>query len=271
MFAATRQYCVDADLESPVPQLYEGYPVLRNKARDERKVDVRVENSDVLKSALSVIKLSPLVLNMANAGTLGGGVAQGARAQEEDIFLSTNYMLTTSATKPWYGARKLDGVAVIVTSRVSVVRHTDGQRNLLPFGRPFNYAQLDFVACAAMRLAEEPKQLTDGDWYSMSWKIAKLLAVARDIGYKTLVLGALGCGAFNNPAHDVAFMFAYLLRNNFAGDFDSVVFAILARPNRANELRNLQVFEKTLNGPHTWNEKYQVWVPPYLVDYVVSK
>src|SRR5262249_37088796 len=58
-------------------------------------------------------------------------------------------------------------------------------------------------------------------------KIVTIIHVAAQEGYKTVILGALGCGAFKNPPSDVANIFSAVL-SQYAGYIPEVVFAIKA-------------------------------------------
>ena len=54
-----------------------------------------------------------------------------------------------------------------------------------------------------------------------------VLRFARAQGHSAIVLGAWGCGVFQNDAAAVAHAFATLLRGPYAGAFQQVTFAIL--------------------------------------------
>ena len=57
-------------------------------------------------------------------------------------------------------------------------------------------------------------------------RIHRVLAVARVYGYRALVLGAWGCGAFGNDPVRTATDFRSALEGEFAGVFEEVVVAI---------------------------------------------
>jgi uncharacterized protein (TIGR02452 family) len=64
-------------------------------------------------------------------------------------------------------------------------------------------------------------------------RIEKILTIAYIKGYKTLVLGAWGCGVFGNELSKVAGYFKHHLQKGglFYGRFKFVGFAILAKDN----------------------------------------
>ncbi len=57
-------------------------------------------------------------------------------------------------------------------------------------------------------------------------RIHRVLSIACALGYSTLVLGAWGCGAFENDVRRTARDFRSTLENDFPGVFAEVVFAI---------------------------------------------
>jgi len=65
-------------------------------------VEISVVNEDCLKLAAEYEKENPLVLNMANRQTPGGGVEIGSCAQEECLFRSSNYFATMYPLRELY-------------------------------------------------------------------------------------------------------------------------------------------------------------------------
>lgn len=71
----------------------------------------------------------------------------------------------------------------------------------------------------------------------MLTRTRKFLSLAAYEGYKNLVLGAWGCGAFrHNPADVAGYFYKVLLDEGFAALFDTITFAIIKSEN------NLQAF-----------------------------
>lgn len=69
-------------------------------------------------------------------------------------------------------------------------------------------------------------------------KIKTILALAAFKNHDCVVLGAFGCGAFNNPPLHVAELFKYVILKYFQNIFEIVAFAIILN------IENLNSFEK---------------------------
>lgn len=72
----------------------------------------------------------------------------------------------------------------------------------------------------------------------------KVLRVAARQGYRTLVLGAWGCGVFRNDPRDAAEAFAAGL-SALPGAFERVVFAVY---ERTGDGPNLRTFRERFGG-----------------------
>ena len=172
------------------------------------------------------------VLNFANAYSPGGGVTRGAMAQEECLCRSSN--LYSALTLPYLirnyykhnekttGAMGTD--AVIYSPGVTVFKSDDALPT--PLAKPF---QTDVLTCAAPYVNPNRKKpiplekLED----TFNHRIRNILEVAAANGADNLILGAFGCGAFNNPPDLVAGCFRYyLVDKGYRDCFKRVVFAI---------------------------------------------
>lgn len=168
------------------------------------------------------------VLNFASARNPGGGVARGARAQEESLARSSAlydalircpefYEFHRDNPDPFYSDQ------VIYAPDVPVFRRDDG--SWLP--APLRAA---FLTSAApnRRMIERDRPGAAGKIPgALSSRARGVLAVAAHHRNSHLVLGAWGCGVFGNDPAEVAEAFAVHLRGDFAGVFEQVVFAIL--------------------------------------------
>ena len=69
-------------------------------------------------------------------------------------------------------------------------------------------------------------------------KAERILEIATDNEQENLILGAWGCGIFNNdPAAISAELFQRLIRDKFTGVFENVVFAIPKSKNSRDDAR----------------------------------
>ena len=170
---------------------------------------------------------NPLVLNMACDTHPGGGVRKGAFAQEENLLRSSNYYKFLPHVPAFYPIATDE---IIYSPNVLVFK--DKYYNIVR--QPFHVA---CVACAAIRNpkvcwtvdAVKPRQvfLKDEDYELTRRKIASLFQLAYTEGHDSLVLGALGCGAFHNPPEQIAEIFNEFLQK-YKYCFKYICFAVLS-------------------------------------------
>lgn len=193
---------------------------------------ILIIEEDTLSAALKLSeeKLNPLVLNMASEYVPGGGVRKGSTAQEESLFRRTNYCLHLNKEVVEY---PLQFDQVVYCSRIAVIK--DEQYRDIPYNEYFS-----FLACPGLR---NPKLTSDGKLNSkqrnlLKQKIRIIFQTAAFHGHDSLVLGALGTGAFNNPKEDVAKIFKSVIEEYQPGVFKKIVFAILGT-HTCNVFRNI--------------------------------
>lgn len=86
-------------------------------------------------------------------------------------------------------------------------------------------------------------RLSDADSTLMKQKIRLILDVALHYSHDSLVLGAFGCGAFNNPPKHVAQLFRETFNKPaYSSAFKKVAFGVLARDPKG--LANLAAFQE---------------------------
>jgi len=193
----------------------------------------------------------PVVLNMANYKHPGGGYKNGAGAQEECLFRRSNYFefldgneSSNSKLYEWelYPMTEFGG---IYSQNVLIFRanEAEGYRFLL---EPYF---MSFVAQAAYNIPKRDRDDQNSDRLDKKLeentekKIRSILKIALNHGHDSIVLGAFGCGAFNNPPQHIAEIFKKVLEE-FHGCFNKVVFAILEDHNSAQNSKqgNLKIF-----------------------------
>ena len=155
-----------------------------------------------------------LVINFANPYNPGGGVKRGAKAQEEDLCRKSTLLvsLESKGAKPYYDAHnsnfsELSSDAMIISPNVEIFRDSKGK--LLE-----DSYVVSVLTCAAPIVRHEVRSLGKDAYEELLYnRILCMLHVAVEYGYKYLVLGAWGCGAFGNDAKVVAKLFYKALKN----------------------------------------------------------
>lgn len=183
---------------------------------------VQVSNDTTLAAGKRLVDrgLRPLALNFANGVNPGGGFLSGARAQEEALCRSSA-LYTTILGDPMYEyhrrrSRPDSTDWAIVSPDVPVFREDNGRALEQPW-------LLSCITCAAP-YAPGVGQPESGDL--LQRRIRRVLEIARAYGYGSLVLGAWGCGAFENDPVRTAKDFRSALEGDYRGAFSEVVFAI---------------------------------------------
>ncbi|MCD8307518.1 MAG: TIGR02452 family protein [Clostridia bacterium] len=220
---------------------------LNGPARDISSIRFSCENTDTLaltwkryRECLAEGEKAPKVLvqNLASAVHPGGGVRNGATAQEEDLCRKTSLLLSleSNAAKPFYDYNwslnsKLGSDAVIISPCVEVMK--DSGCSLLAEPYP-----IGVITCAAPNIRNGLEGRTQAQYRELlRRRIMTILCCAAENGYRHLVLGAFGCGVFGNDAALVSNLFMDCIRSfsykgsTAAGSFETIDFAVLCKPD----------------------------------------
>ncbi|CAF2714671.1 unnamed protein product [Rotaria sp. Silwood2] len=245
-------------------------PITKTPYRSTR---VDVVNNDCLLIYEQLVSngCNPLLLNMANAYTPGGGYRKGDGAQEENLFRRSDYFrsldvpldqLLPRVSQRFHcsSSGQLNSLAdstkmypmsefgAIYTSGLTVFRQPETT------GYAFMNKPLTSVCSLAMAAYRDPN--LEGDHLSAKYaaatrkKIENIFAIAYHNKHDSLVLSALGCGAFRNPPYHIARLFVSVI-DQYAGFFKTIVFAILDDHNTGNHLNpdgNYQPFKDILDA-----------------------
>ena len=211
----------------------------------EVETTIIVRNVDCLDEGVRLVRdgYNPAILNMASRRIPGGGVMTGAGAQEESLFRRTNlfrslYKFTDEyAGKGWYDNyitpapkrfrypldRNFGGV---YTPGALLFRENERCGYKL-MNSP---ERLSFIAVAGI----SHPQLSDSNHLAYNMiegtknKMRTILRIGLQKGHDSLVLGALGCGAFRNPPVHIAQLFHEVFEEKeFKNKFRLISFAIL--------------------------------------------
>lgn len=225
-----------------------GEPDVRNARRTV--VEVTGESSTVAARRLAGEypedsgTVSVAVLNFASARNPGGGYVRGAKAQEEALCRASALYETLLEAPEYYEVHRAE-VSTFYTDRVihspGVPVFRDDRGELLD--TPFRAGFLTSPAPNAGTIRrQEPDRVPEIPG-ALERRARLVLEVAALHGYRGLVLGAWGCGVFQNEPAQVAEAFRGLLAGPFAGVFERVVFGVLDRKPETRE-----AFERVLAG-----------------------
>jgi uncharacterized protein (TIGR02452 family) len=195
-------------------------PLIPDTPQIETRISVTTETTLQAAHRLFIEGEMPLALNFANGLQPGGGFLLGASAQEESL-CRCSVLYRTLFRDPMYSAHQAQGNVdssdwAILSPEVPVFARDDGSLEPNPW-------PLGILTCAAPVAREETQDHTAKLMVS---RVDRILHIAVEYGYGSLVLGAWGCGAFGNDPHRIANVFYEILSGRFAGQFDQIVFAI---------------------------------------------
>jgi uncharacterized protein (TIGR02452 family) len=174
-----------------------------------------------------------LTLNFASARNPGGGFLHGSQAQEESLARSSGlYPCQLNAEKYYIFHRKnktpFYSDNMIYSPKVAVFKNDEGA--FLE-----NLAFTSFITSPAVNSGVVRRQFPEDESKieaTMRTRINKMLALAHSKGHKTLILGAWGCGVFENEPSDIAQWFKDAFERKFDGKFEKIVFAIYAKDEK---------------------------------------
>jgi len=187
------------------------------------ETSVLIKNTTSLSAAREMIANGhrPLVLNFASGTMPGGGFLSGSRAQEEYLCRSSALFASIKDDEMytfhrWFMGNNPGGTEwAILSENVPVFRKDNGNIE--------DAWTCDFITCAA------PHAGRTGLGKSavlLGQKILRVLDIASAFQYSALVLGAWGCGAYENDPYQTALDFHHTISWAMSGHFSDVIFAI---------------------------------------------
>ena len=230
----------------------------RERYADNAKVVVSKKRSFEAAKAYAGTKTA--VHNFASASNPGGGVVNGANAQEECLCRCSGLYFSLSTQKMWdgfYGPHRnahnpLHNDDLIYTPDVTVFKTDTATPALMPESEWYD---VDVITCAAPNLRNIPSNryntgdgsmsvmIKDKDLLELHIKrLRRILDVAVLHGCDTVVLGAFGCGAFVNSPEIVAETASTVIRD-YLKAFKTIEFAVYCSPWDST---NFTTFERVL-------------------------
>ncbi len=207
-----------------------------------QKTHIMVEPIDSVDCGLTLKSngYNPVVLNLADNSFPGGCVGFGSGAQEESIFRRSNYF--KSLDIKFY---PLELSECIYSPEITIFTKSENA-GWSPLDNPY---KLDFIACPGIKFPVlESGQLSKSDREIFANKVDLILQTAYTHAHDSVVLGALGCGAWKCPPDQVAQIFSQVI-SKYSGAFKLIDFAIL-KPSKSMYL---------LNDIHQTNSNFEIF------------
>ncbi len=200
------------------------------------------------------------VHNFASASNPGGGVVNGASAQEECLCRCSGLYFNLNTHVMWYGFYQphrdahdpIHNDDIIYTPNVTVFKSDTATPQLMAESDWYN---VDVITCAAPNLRSQPSNrynsgdgnrqtmMMDKDLLALHEKrLRRILEVALSEGCDTIILGAFGCGAFQNNPEVVALANRNVIKD-YLHAFKNIEFAVYCSPR---DERNFKIFERVL-------------------------
>lgn len=233
--------------------------------RYDTPAKVVVSKKRSLEAAMGYPDQKVCVLNFASATNPGGGVVNGSNAQEEAICRCSTLFpcIRDEKIKEQFHDKHrmllkkgelnaLYNNDCIYTPDVTVFKTDTEFPKLMSEDKWF---QIDVISCAAPNLRHKPSNAMNPDSGNRAVsikpselldlhmkRIRRVLEIAKRNKEEVLILGAFGCGAFQNPPEVVADAMARIVQDT--QDFKVIEFAVYCSPQ---DTRNYDVFKRRLS------------------------
>ncbi|MCH2194635.1 TIGR02452 family protein [Kordia sp.] len=212
-----------------------------SEALDEMLTTVQLENAyntsyevtnETSLSAILRLKeeKNVMCLNFASAKNPGGGFLNGALAQEESLAVASSLYESQMANFEFYERHRnmkscIYTDSMIYSPKVPFFRDNKGELIENPVLCSVITSAAVNYGVVKRKEAGKAKKVAE----LMRTRIEKMLALALIEKNDTLILGAWGCGVFQNDLELIAQLFKEVLETTFKNQFKKVVFAIYSR------------------------------------------
>ena len=204
--------------------------------------EIRVEDKDCVLAAKQLIDAgyNPAMLNLADLYTPGGLVEYGSGAQEENLCRRSNLILSLYQFSqariyqyPDLGLKQHadqypmdEHFGGIYSGIVTFFRGPESQGSLLE-GNPYNIPVISVAALSGPRIGADGMMLKEEADITLE-KMRTIFRIGMANFHDSLVLSAMGCGAFANPPAHIAKLFHHVIEEDeFKDKFRLIDFAIL--------------------------------------------
>ena len=212
--------------------------ILKNRSFKDLETSTIIEVTnqttlDATKMLIAEGHKDVLSLNFASAKNPGGGFLGGSQAQEESIARSTGLYKCQVHAFEYYEANRVIKSCIytdhmIYSPYVPIIKNEEGIN--LEEAVYCGIITAPAVNAGIVR-KKEPEKIAQIE-VVMKRRIRKVLSISLENNHKTLVLGAWGCGVFQNNPKDIAKYFKEALETEYKNCFERIIFAIYAKNER---------------------------------------
>ena len=204
--------------------------------------EVRVDNIDCVLAAKRLIDkgYNPAMLNLADLYTPGGLVEYGSGAQEEnlcrrsDLILSL-YQFSDARIRQYPGLGLVsreeqypmdERYGGIYSGTVTFFRGPESEGSQME-EKPYNIPVISVAAISGPRIGKDGLMMPEETEITLE-KMRTIFRIGMGNFHDSLVLSAMGCGAFKNPPAHIAKLFHQVIEEpEFKDKFRLIDFAIL--------------------------------------------
>ena len=231
-----------------------------DKARFEDEAKIIVSTKRTFEAAADYAGQKVAVHNFASATNPGGGVTRGSSAQEECLCRCSGLYFCLSVPEMMKGfyyphrnaKNPINNADIIYTPDVTVFKTDTNTPRLMD---EKDWYDVDVITCAAPNLRKRPSNQFNQDNGDRSVKVSdkelleihkkrltRILDVAALNGAEVVILGAFGCGAFQNKPEVVARAAKEVIAD-YLHTFKTIEFAVYCSPR---DDTNFKVFKRVM-------------------------
>jgi uncharacterized protein (TIGR02452 family) len=201
-----------------------------NGFENNKKTSYEVCNETTLNAARKLIEKgykNVLCLNFASAKNVGGGFLNGSQAQEESIVRATGLYPCLLKCKEFYEENNkikscLYTDNMIYSPNVPIIKDEEGKYLS-------EFVTASFITAPAVNAGviklREPINVAKIEEI-MKRRINMALRIMLENHHENIILGAWGCGVFGNNPADIAQYFKEIIKENYEGCFNKILFAV---------------------------------------------
>ena len=233
-----------------------------DKARFTDEAKIIVSTKRTFEAAAGYAGQKVAVHNFASATNPGGGVTRGSSAQEECLCRCSGLYFCLSVSEMMKGfyyphrnaKNPINNADIIYTPDVTVFKTDTGRPKLM---NEAEWYDVDVITCAAPNLRERPSnrfnqgngdravKVSDRELLEIHKKrLTRILDVAVLNGDEVVILGAFGCGAFQNKPEVVARAAKEVIAD-YLYAFKTIEFAVYCPPR---DDTNFKVFKRVMGA-----------------------